>query len=218
MAMGLSHHRGCSLCAFRSPTILTVRHQKLNVMHHQTSMLLSVDRASSAGPSVGLYADTQMTSTASARSRRAVRRTIWSTRERRLRNIIFRQRVTICRLRKKVAAQAQKFERHSSLNVFEGAFGKRLGEFFVRQSLLSKRKKFGRRFSARDKNFALSLYFAGPQAYSFCQQLFVLPSKRTLQLWLERLDIKPGFNESVLSLLGKKVRSMDEQNKLCVTC
>jgi hypothetical protein len=66
----------------------------------------AVDCASSAGPSVGLYADTQMTSTASARSRRAVRRTIWSTRERRLRKIIFRQRVTICRLRKKVAAQA----------------------------------------------------------------------------------------------------------------
>ncbi len=162
------------------------------------------------------YADSQTTLTDCTRSRRTIRRKVWNARERKLRKMICRQRVTICRLRKKLAAQAQTFGRHSTLNVFEGAFGKRVSDFFVRQSLLSKRRKFGRRYSPKDKNFALCLYFAGPLAYSFCQQLFVLPSKRTLQLWLAKLDIKPGFCESVLALLGKKVRSMNEQNKLCV--
>ena len=45
--------------------------------------------------------------------------------------------------------------------------------------------------------------------------VFVLPSKRTLQLWLSKLNIQPGFNESVLALLGKKVSTMNDQNKLC---
>jgi hypothetical protein len=144
---------------------------------------------------------------------RTVKRKIWSAREKRLKKIICRQRVKICRLNKALASMKQKTT--VKANAFEGAFGKRLCDFFSRQSRLSRCKNFGKRFSPSDKNFALSLYFTGPKAYSFCQQLFILPSKRTLQLWLSRLNIKPGFSESVLVLLEKKVHSMNEQNKLC---
>ena len=91
-----------------------------------------------------------------------------------------------------------------------------MSAFLSRQIRLSARKKFGRRFTHGDKNFAMSLYFCGPKAYSFCQQLFVLPSKRTLQLWLSTLNIAPGFCDTVLSLLGKKVSRMDNLSKLCV--
>ena len=158
---------------------------------------------------------TDVLSTQIVRSRRPIRRQVLSLGERRLRKIILRQRVTICRLKKRLTV-ARKNDKKFETPGFQGIFGKRLGAFFARQSKLSTVKKFGRRFSPADKNFALSLYFAGPKAYAFCQQLFILPSKRSLQLWLSRLNIKPGFSESILALLAKKNRSMGSRDKQCV--
>lgn len=148
----------------------------------------------------------------------AVHRRITTKNEKRLRTIILRQRVKICRLRKKVV-DLRSSNQQPKLSVFanvDSPNNKQLSDFFARQMRLSARKKFGRRFSPIDKSFALSLYFSGPKAYSLCQRLFVLPSKRTLQIWLAKLDIKPGFTESVFSLLEKKVNSMAERDRVCI--
>jgi hypothetical protein len=147
-----------------------------------------------------------------------VRRRIISEKEKRQHTIILRQRVKICRLRKKISHlsatnRQPKFGMSANVN---SSFNKQLDAFFARQMRLSAFKKVGRRYSPADKNFALSLYFSGPKAYSFCQRFFVLPSKRSLQIWLAKLEIKPGFSDSVFSVLKNKVRSMAEQDKVCV--
>ena len=90
-----------------------------------------------------------------------------------------------------------------------------LASFVQRQLRLLKPNKFGRRYSAQDREFALSLYFCSPQAYRFCEQFFTLPNKRTLQLWLAKLDVKPGFNDIVLEILQKKVAAMPEERDKC---
>ena len=142
----------------------------------------------------------------------------FSVRERKLKTIIARQRVQICRLRKRIIKLNSEVDKPKAIlsHKFDQIFGKKLGAFLARQMRLSKSKKFGRRFSPADKTFSLSLYFCGPKAYSFCKQLFVLPSKRTLQLWLSTLNITPGFCDTVLSLLGKKVSQMEPRNKISV--
>lgn len=67
-----------------------------------------------------------------------------------------------------------------------------------------------------DREFALSLYFSSPQAYRFCERYFTLPTKRTLQLWLGKMDVRPGFNDAVLEVLRNKVSGMVEQrDKIC---
>lgn len=91
--------------------------------------------------------------------------------DKRLRTIIRRQRVTICRLRQKVALlrssnQQPKLGMFANLDMDSQA-NKQLSTFFVRQLRLSTCKKFGRRFSAIDKNFALSLFFLGPRPIHF---------------------------------------------------
>jgi len=139
-------------------------------------------------------------------------------RERQLKKVIARQRVKICRLQQRLIKMRNKGNQ-SALGMtpkFDQLFGKKLGGFLARQMKLSKCKKFGHRFSHGDKNFALSLYFCGPKAYSFCQQLFLLPSKRTLQLWLSTLNVSPGFCDTVLNLLGKKISKMHPRNKACL--
>ena len=87
---------------------------------------------------------------------------------------------------------------------------RKLGAFLARQMKLSKCKKLGQRFSHADRTFSLSLYFCGPKAYSFCPQLFVLPSKRTLQLWLSKLNIAP---DSVIQSLVSW-RNSDNKDEL----
>lgn len=138
--------------------------------------------------------------------------------EKRLRTIILRQRVQIHSLRKKSShlktyGQQSKFDVHNVFGSRDDAFNNQLSTFFAHHMRLSSCKKFGHRFATENKNFALSLYFCGPKAYSFCQRYFTLPSKR---VWLARLDIKAGFCDSVISLLGRKVCIMDKQNRECI--
>ena len=149
-----------------------------------------------------------------------VRRRITAENYKHLRTVVLRQRVAIWRLRKKLSKLQTTNQQPNLSGIFANQASsakKQLFAFYVRQArLMSVRKKFGHRFSATDKNFALSLYFCGPKAYAFCQRFFNLPSKRTLQLWLAKLNIKPGFSNSVISLLKKKVLSMADRDKICV--
>ena len=71
-------------------------------------------------------ASSQMISTSNICPRTTIRRKIYSARERRLRKIILRQRVTICHLNKKGLHLHMKLERPSNVNFFEGPVAKLL--------------------------------------------------------------------------------------------
>ena len=47
-----------------------------------------------------------------------------------------------------------------------------LDKFIASQTKLSRRKKFGRRYTVSDRRFALSLYYASPKAYKLCAKLY----------------------------------------------
>ena len=71
-------------------------------------------------------------------------------------------------------------------------------------------------FLLATKTLLCHCIFLGLRPIRFVSVFFVLPSKRTLQIWLANLEIKPGFTDSVFSLLQKKVNSMDERDRVCV--
>lgn len=56
-------------------------------------------------------------------------------------------------------------------------------------------EKPGKRFTLDQKILALSLYKPSPKAYRLLSQMCILPSRKTLQNLLHKLDLKVGINE-----------------------
>ena len=83
----------------------------------------------------------------------------------------------------------------------------------VRMSLVQKQ---GRRWSPKDKLFAMSVFYQSRKAYKLLQKIFILPSQRTLQRSLQKCNIYPGFSSSITDTLAVKVKHMSEQEKQCV--
>ena len=76
-------------------------------------------------------------------------------------------------------------------------------------------KKYGRRYSNFQKEFALSLYFCSSKAYKYCSRFVPLPTIRSIKIWLNKIQIKPGFNENIFLLLSNRVKNLKEQDKVC---
>ena len=125
-----------------------------------------------------------------------------------MRKTINQQRVTICRLCKKLRHTVS-----SNCNIDLNNLPQPFLNFICSQSRLCRRTKKGRRYGLRDKELTLSLLFCIPQAYRFCQNLFALPCRRTLQLWLSRLRVDIGFCQSVFTVLKQKVNKFDNKDK-----
>ena len=88
-------------------------------------------------------------------------------------------------------------------------------DFFATQLHVAQRKNKGKRWNAKDKSLALSLYHASPKAYTLLQKLFCLPSIRTLRRTMQNIVLYPGLNEFLFTAFGKKVSAMTEKGKLC---
>lgn len=68
---------------------------------------------------------------------------------------------------------------------------------FYMQVKGSGKKPRGRRFTLDEKVLASSLYKPSPKAYRLLSQLLFLPSRRTLQNTLQKVDIMPGINDKI---------------------
>ncbi|KAG6438721.1 hypothetical protein O3G_MSEX000173 [Manduca sexta] len=77
------------------------------------------------------------------------------------------------------------------------------------------KKPRGRRFTLNEKILALTLYKPSPKAYRLLSHLCVLPSRRTLQNILKRVDLLPGINDTIFEDLKKKVSQMQDKHKFC---
>ena len=62
---------------------------------------------------------------------------------------------------------------------------------------------------------ALSVFYQSQKAYKQLSKLFALPSKRTLQKYMQNTNIMPGFNDGVFDALKLKVDNMDPKDR-CV--
>ena len=64
----------------------------------------------------------------------------------------------------------------------------------------------------KDKMLALSVFFHSKKAYKILSHIFILPSECTLIRDLRKMNMKPGFNESVLKALTVKAKAMDDRD------
>ena len=87
--------------------------------------------------------------------------------------------------------------------------------FIERQIILQRSAKTGRRYAISDKMLALSVFYQSQKAYKLLSKLFALPSKRTLQKYMQNTNIMPGFNDGVFDALKLKVDNMDPKDR-CV--
>lgn len=93
-----------------------------------------------------------------------------------------------------------------------------ISNFIKCQLDLSKKTKYGRRYTDNLKQFSLGLYFTGPKCYRQLQKTFWLPSYRSLCRYVEKVNFKAGINESLFKLLKMKVDKIPAIEKICVLC
>lgn len=80
------------------------------------------------------------------------------------------------------------------------------------------KSKRGRRYSTEFKQFALCLYFFSPQNYRMLKKEIALPSIRTLQLFTQTWQIKPGINVKIFDILAIKLYSLPLLERHCILC
>jgi DNA transposase THAP9 len=71
----------------------------------------------------------------------------------------------------------------------------------------------GRRYSLNLKIMAVGLWKSGPRTYRLLSDIFAIPSKRTLQKFLEKFEFLPGFNWSIFSMLHEKFRHLQHADR-----
>ena len=72
----------------------------------------------------------------------------------------------------------------------------------------------GRRWTEKDKTFALSLLHSSPKTYKLLRKVFALPSISTLRTIVARVNINPGFSSNILEALRLKTQNLPPCNKL----
>jgi hypothetical protein len=77
-------------------------------------------------------------------------------------------------------------------------------------------EKNGVTYTEEAKNFAITLHMYSPKAYDFVREKFPLPSPRTIQRWLTKVDGRPGVFQEALSYLAGKATEDSFNYKECV--
>lgn len=85
---------------------------------------------------------------------------------------------------------------------------------FTKMQLKNASKPRGRRFSLNEKIMSLTILKQSPKAYNYLRQMFVLPSKRSLQTLLSLFSVKPGLNLHILKDLQSAVRLMPDEKRI----
>jgi hypothetical protein len=87
--------------------------------------------------------------------------------------------------------------------------------FLLAQLHLASKRAKGRRYSNEFKCMALAIYYKGPKAYKFLASMFALPSRSTLNLWLQGMTVPAGFSKNVFEILQMRTSQLTERNRVC---
>ncbi|KAH9633045.1 hypothetical protein HF086_000405 [Spodoptera exigua] len=87
-------------------------------------------------------------------------------------------------------------------------------QMFTKLQLKSTKKSKGRRYTTHEKIMALTILKQSPKAYALLKKMFVLPSKRCLQMMLNTCSLQPGINRDILIDLKKVAENLPEEKKL----
>lgn len=79
---------------------------------------------------------------------------------------------------------------------------------------MSRRSLQGRRWSEKEKVFALALLHSSPKTYKLLRKVLALPSVTTLREVMRKVDITPGLSGSILEALRLKAASLTNNDKL----
>ncbi|KAF9404446.1 hypothetical protein HW555_014330, partial [Spodoptera exigua] len=85
---------------------------------------------------------------------------------------------------------------------------------FTKLQLKSTKKSKGRRYTTHEKIMALTILKQSPKAYALLKKMFVLPSKRCLQMMLNTCSLQPGINRDILIDLKNVAENLPEEKKL----
>jgi len=83
----------------------------------------------------------------------------------------------------------------------------------INMGLVSKQ---GRRWTDNEKMFAMSIFYQSRKVYKLLQNIFCLPSKRTLQRTLQKCSLYPGFSKKFFDTLRIKLQHASDKAKDCV--
>jgi len=64
---------------------------------------------------------------------------------------------------------------------------------------------------------ALELYFKGPKLYYQLRTIFHLPTKRSLNRYIQNISFDIGLNENLFNL-SMYINNLEELDKYCVLC
>lgn len=128
------------------------------------------------------------------------------------------QKVISCKLRSKLQKAKNKLKcayQLSNSKLFcdlEKNFDPAGVDFIKSQFVNAKRHK--PRWTTQNKVFALALYKKGPRCYTFFQKFIKLPSKSTLQKFLQKIPFKTGINDSFLQRLKIRVSKFNPDDRV----
>ncbi|XP_050557997.1 transposable element P transposase isoform X3 [Spodoptera frugiperda] len=132
---------------------------------------------------------------------------------------IIRLKNSIEKLRKKYKHQKTLMQCAKQIAMKESflKFAEKLPEtsrLFTLLQIKGLKKPKGRRFSEKEKIMGLTIYKQSPKAYRLLQNMFVLPSKRAIQIMLSAVTIVPGINNIIISNLKNAVKNLNNESKL----
>ena len=105
------------------------------------------------------------------------------------------------------------FKLESAMSCIKEYLPPQIMSFVDSQVKMSQRTKQGYRWEMKDKMLAMSVFFHSKKAYKILSRFFFLPSERTLQRDLQKMNMKPGFIDLLLEALKLKVSTMVEMDK-----
>ncbi|KAL4720744.1 hypothetical protein ACJJTC_006818 [Scirpophaga incertulas] len=106
---------------------------------------------------------------------------------------------------------AQALTHANDKKLFENFYhlSKQAQTFLMMQLRECRKNKMARRFSLKEKLMALLMMKQSPKEYKLLENMFALPSKRTLHRVSEKLSVKPGINPQIFAFIENKTKNWD---------
>ena len=95
----------------------------------------------------------------------------------------------------------------SAANLLKDQFSVLTLEMFQNELKKCKREKKGYRYHEEVKEFALTVHFYSPRAYSYLRTIFSLPHPSSIRNWTSSVNCEPGFHQDVQKHLSEQLET-----------
>ncbi|XP_063361838.1 uncharacterized protein LOC134650837 [Cydia amplana] len=115
----------------------------------------------------------------------------------------------------KRAKRAMKFSKTQCFEKLAANLNPLAKKMIWMQITQSNKKRKGRRFTDEEKMISLAIMKQSPKGYRFLQQIFILPSRNTLNKLTSTLNVQPGINVQIFDAIKDQVKNWTENKKYC---